>query len=419
MNINLSNAISQIEASKRYWDQAAPNLAPQENLQGLGVDVADITKSFDEVIALLRALNNADDVDGVVWNQYRGNFDSVPSSMHQFLSQNWSAPGQILGGISNICSWLWALKSSLLQLLPIHPESERSSPDFARAMTARIHEAQEWIAKAGEIKDVIQQAETSAADLIARIAEQQETANEGVKEIQALLATTQGHEREAGTAKTNAESAATTATTESSAVAKMAQELTASVVQKDALFKEFEDRRDEIAGLLENANKVGLARSFHDKRKELEKTWRVWAVAFVVGIVALVWMGWAELLPLLKTGSPDPVAVVVRFLFAGPIIWFAWFAARQYGHVLRISEDYAFKEAAAMAFAGYRNEMGGDPELLKMLQESAIRTFGANPSKMLLKRGDAASPVHELVEKALDKVKPNEIVDALSPLLKK
>jgi len=72
-----------------------------------------------------------------------------------------------------------------------------------------------------------------------------------------------------------------------------------------------------------------------------------------------------------------------------------------------------------MAFAGYRNEMGADPEMLKLLQESAIRSFGANPAKMLLKRGDAASPVHELVEKALDKLKPNEIVDALSPLLKK
>jgi hypothetical protein len=286
-------------------------------------------------------------------------------------------------------------------------------------MTARISEAQEWIAQAGEIKDVIRQAEIRATDLLNRIEEQQASANESVQAIQALLATIQGHEREAGTAKTNAESAASTATTESSAVAKMAQDLAVSVARKDALFKEFEDRRDEIAGLLENANKVGLARSFHEKRKELESTWRVWAVAFVAGILALVWIGWAELLPLLKAGSPDPVAVAVRFLLASPIVWFSWFAARQYGHVLRISEDYAFKEAAAMAFAGYRNEMDGDPELLRLLQEAAIRNFGANPAKMLLKRGDAASPIHELMEKALEKAKPGEIVEALSPLLKK
>jgi hypothetical protein len=419
MSINLSSAISQVEASKRFWDQAAPNLSPQENIQGLGVDVSDITKSFDEVIALMGALNRAEDTDGVVWSQYKNTFDSVPNSMHQFFSAHWNNPSQVVSNVASICSWLWSLKSALLQLLPIHPESERLSPEFSRTMTARINEAQEWISRAGEIKDVILQTETSAADLIERIEEHQNAANEKVKAVQALLTAIEGYEREAGTAKTNAESAASTATAEASSVTNAVQDLNSAVAKKDALFKEFEDRRDEIAGLLENANKVGLARSFHDKRKELAWTWRAWAGAFVLGIAGLIWIGWAELLPLLRSGSPDPVAVVVRFMVAGPLVWFAWFAARQYGHVLRISEDYAFKEAAAMAFAGYRNEMGADPELLRMLQESAIRTFGANPSKMLLKRGDAASPLHELLEKVLEKAKPDEIVAALSPLIKK
>lgn len=419
MSINLSSAISQVEASKKLWDQAAPSLTPQENIQGLGVDTSDITKSFDEVITLMGALNRAEEIDGVVWSQYKNTFESVPNAMHQFFSAHWNNPSQVVSNVASICSWLWALKSALLQLLPIHPESERLSPEFGRAMTARIHEAQEWISRAGEIKDVIQQTETSAADLIERIGEQQTAANEKVKAVQALLTAIEGYEREAGTAKTNAESAASTATAEASSVTNAVQELNAAVAKKDALFKEFEDRRDEIAGLLENANKVGLARSFHDKRKELSWTWRAWAAAFVLGIAGLILIGWFEFLPLLRSGSPDPVAVVVRFMVAGPLVWFAWFAARQYGHVLRISEDYAFKEAAAMAFAGYRNEMGGDPELLKMLQESAIRTFGANPSKMLLKRGDAASPMHELLEKVLEKAKPDEIVAALSPLIKK
>ena len=70
-----------------------------------------------------------------------------------------------------------------------------------------------------------------------------------------------------------------------------------------------------------------------------------------------------------------------------------------------------------MAFAGYRNEMGADAELLKLLQESAIRNFGANPAKMLLKRADAASPIHEMLEKVLEKVKPEEVITALAPLL--
>ena len=72
-----------------------------------------------------------------------------------------------------------------------------------------------------------------------------------------------------------------------------------------------------------------------------------------------------------------------------------------------------------MAFAGYRNEMGADSDMLKLLQESAIRNFGANPTKMLFKRADAASPLHEMLEKILEKVKPVEIIEALAPFLKK
>lgn len=419
MHIDISGAISQIETAKQYWDKAAPTLSPQENLQGLGVDVNGITKSFDEVIVLLKSVNGSGAIDGVAWSQYKANFDSIPSQMSQFFNAHWNNPAQIVASTSSICSWLWSLKTSLLQLLPIHPESARLSPEFEQVMTAKISEAQAWFARAEEIKESIQQTEGSAAELLKQMQGQESNSASTSLTIQTLLTTIQGYEREAGTAKTNAESSASTATSEASSVSKMAQELTASISQKDTLFKEFGDRREEIAGLLENANKVGLARSFHDKRKELEWTWRAWAVAFLFGIGGLLWIGFVELLPLLKAGTPDPVAVAIRFLVAGPLVWFAWFAARQYGHVLRISEDYAFKEAAAMAFAGYRNEMGADPEMLKLLQESAIRNFGANPAKMLLKRADAASPLHEMLEKILEKAKPKEIIDALAPLLKK
>lgn len=419
MQIDISSAVNQVEAAKRQWDQAVPTLSPQENLQGLGVSVNDITKSFEEVIVLFNAVNGSDSVDGVAWSQYKANFDSTPSQMAQFFNAHWNNPAQIVASTPSICSWLWSLKTSLLQILPIHPESARLSPDFEQAMTARINEAQAWFARAEEIKASIQVTEESVSELFRQIQEQQNNSVSASQAIQTLLTTIQGYERAAGTAKINTESSASTATSEATSVSKQAQELIASISQKDALFKEFADHREEITGLLENANKVGLARSFHDKRKELEWTWRAWAGAFLLGIGGLLWISFAELLPLLKVDMPDPAAVVLRFLVAGPLVWFAWFAARQYGHVLRISEDYAFKEAAAMAFAGYRNEMGADAEMLKLLQESAIRNFGANPAKMLLKPTDASSPLHEMLEKVLEKAKPNEIIDALAQLLKR
>ena len=304
----------------------------------------------------------------------------------------------------------------MIQLIPIHPESARLSPDFERFMTGRIEEAQGWFKRAETLKSDIIQIEATARETLAAIQVQQEQSQGVIQTIQGILTTVQGQERESSTAKTNAISSAAAANTDAASVSKLVQDLTSSVEIKTSLFKEFEDRRDEISGLLENANKVGLARSFSEKRKALTWTWRGWALAFLAGISGLLWIGLAELLPLLKVGSPDLVAVIVRFLVAAPLVWFTWFAARQYGHVLRISEDYAFKEAAAMAFAGYRNEMGADANMLKLLQESAIRNFGANPAEMLLKRADAASPLHEVLERALEKLDPKQVVDSLTAL---
>ena len=69
-----------------------------------------------------------------------------------------------------------------------------------------------------------------------------------------------------------------------------------------------------------------------------------------------------------------------------------------------------------MAFTGYRNEVAADPELLKLLQESAIKNFGANPARFLLKKPDASSPLHEVFDKALDKVKPEALTEFISNL---
>jgi hypothetical protein len=45
--------------------------------------------------------------------------------------------------------------------------------------------------------------------------------------------------------------------------------------------------------------------------------------------------------------------------------------------------------------------MGEDEEMLKLLRETAIKNFGASPTRMLSK-SDPSSPVHELVDKALE-----------------
>lgn len=415
MQIDMSTATAQVEMASKSWESIAPSLSPSENLQNRGVSVADISRSFSEVVGMLHALKDVD-LDGVMWSQHKGTIDANSQGLFNFLNAHGTNPSQIVANINSICAWLWGLKSSLRLLLPVHPESGTLSDDFQRKLTERIAAFENWFKQAEELKNSIQKTEASADKILQKIKEQNTSASDISQTIQGVLTSIQGAEREAGTAKVNAEGAAADATSKAKTVSELAENLAASVSRKDALFKEFEDRREEIAGLLENANKVGLAKSFQDKRIELTTTWRLWAIGFVVGIIALSLIGWLGLLPLIRDNRTDPVALATRFLLGSPVIWFTWFAARQYGHVLRICEDYAFKEAAAMAFAGYRNEVTNDPELLKLLQESAIKNFGANPSKLLMKKPDASSPLHEAVDKALEKMKPEELITAVSKL---
>ena len=134
----------------------------------------------------------------------------------------------------------------------------------------------------------------------------------------------------------------------------------------------------------------------------------------IAGILATT-AGWITFTPLINSkGVIDPWGALARLMLTGPAIWFTWFAAKQYGHTTRLIEDYAFKEAAALAFVGYKREMGDDDEMLKLLRETAIKNFGASPTRMLTKE-DAASPIHELVDKALE---DKGIFDRLIELLK-
>jgi hypothetical protein len=423
MQIEITNAIRQIEESKKLWNQASPALTPQENIQGSGLNTSDISNYFEEILSLLNALNEAEKIDLIGWAALKNNFVSNPEVMLQFFQGNPNNPSQILANIPNICSWLWSLKTSIIQLLPIHADIAQSSSDFERTLSGKIIAIENSINQAETYKESIQEIKTDSGKLFEEIQSRLSAATEISNTATSALSVIQSHERESSNAQTNAVAAAANATSEYTNVKELAQSISTSVSQKDALFQEFEDRRAEIASLLENANKVGLAKAFQLRHIALAWTWKAWAVLFIAGIISLVYIGFKEFLPLLSVNDFQSeeitVKVAVRLLLVGPIVWFTWFAARQYSHAFRVGEDYAFKEAAAMAFAGYRNEVKADPEMLKLLQESAIRSFSSNPAKILLKKADHSSPVSEALDKALEKIKPGELITGIAELLKR
>ena len=387
MQMNTENVLTQIQTAKRQWSSVAPSVASNPL-------ASEITQELEQVESILEKLPDEVEIKAIPW--HTANAQLTALVQHSVNTAQ----------ISGMASCLWTFKNALLDALPTKLVMKEKGLRATKALESRIDLIEKYLSQAEEARGQLEAIAGRADEMSEKVDDLNTAAQEASERITA-------HEETAAESEKAASKALTQANGKLEEMTKLLEGIETATERQNALFEEFESRRDEIADLLENANKMGLARSFQNKRRELTWTWRGWALAFALGIVALVWMGYSEMLPLLQAETLDPVKLGFRFLLSGPVIWFTWFAARQYGHVLRISEDYAFKEAAAMAFVGYRNEVETDEEMLKLLQETAIRNFGANPAKMLLHKADHSSPLHEALDKALEKMKPDELIGLL------
>ncbi len=177
-------------------------------------------------------------------------------------------------------------------------------------------------------------------------------------------------------------------------------ELDTNKEKQKLLFDEFESYRKTINGLLGDANRTGMAASFHGRASELIVPMRLWLLVFAGSIGGLVYMGVTYLVPFLNSGNLEQLPS--RLALTAPFIWLGWFSAKQYGYTSRLREDYAYKAASAMSFEGYKREAGEvDADMLKNLLDTAIKNLGDNPIRIYSTRGNHASPLHEVLEQLL------------------
>lgn len=178
------------------------------------------------------------------------------------------------------------------------------------------------------------------------------------------------------------------------------------------LFEQFEAYRNTINDLLGDANRTGMAASFTNRKKELSNPMQYWLLLFVCSILGLVVMGVIYLAPLLESGKLEQLPS--RLTLVAPFIWLGWFSAKQYGYTARLREDYAYKEASAMSFEGYKREATeDDKEMLQNLLDTAIKNLGDNPIRIYNGHENHASPLHEILEKSLKDKKLMELLKAI------
>lgn len=184
---------------------------------------------------------------------------------------------------------------------------------------------------------------------------------------------------------------------------------------QEQLFNEFEAYRVKIDGLLGDANRTGMAASFAKRKNDLDTPMKAWLFVFAVSIVGLIVMGVIYLAPLLDSGKLEQLPS--RLALTAPFIWLGWFSAKQYGYTSRLREDYAYKEASANSFEGYKREATLiNTEVQKNLMETAIKNLGDNPIRIYSGHENHASPLHELLEKSL---KDEKLIDLFKAIFAK
>lgn len=280
------------------------------------------------------------------------------------------------------------VKKNLEQLLSEAETQNESLKTFVSGANTSVSKLSEALTQATESSQkataslaIVQQTETTSSQLLA-------TSTKSNAEILALEKNS---------------------TTLVSGLTSLKDELEDNKKTQKKLFEEFESYRDTIDGLLGDANRTGMAASFTERKKELFYPMVSWLVLFSASILGLVGIGIYYLAPLLKSGKLEQIPF--RLALTAPFIWLGWFSAKQYGYTSRLREDYAYKEASAKAFEGYKRETSQvNPELLKNLLDTAIKNLGDNPIRIYSGGENHASPLNEILEKLLKDKKIIEVI---------
>lgn len=409
MKPNWDTQIAQLDQAMTVWRTLVTSIQPTFNTPQNGVmNTSDLTLALEGLLAALKVVNDSDGVDPIAWSVYQNSVESGVSVISSSVEGLRTAPHAAQQYLHQIVQHAWSIRSALPYLVPLSAKVDvnQALANFEveaqqRAIRDLVSELSKAVAKSGQITKDIDDYQQRARDSADRVLT---------------------FERSSDTAKLNAEASATAAAASKESIASKLVELSEGLTVFASQQNAIEQLRAKAESTLEGASKIALAKSFVDRREKLEKGARLWVLAFALGIVLLFLTAtghvWTITLPALGTsgGTLNLEALIARLVLAGPIIWFTWFAVRQFGMTSRLREDYAFKEATALAFSGYQREMTEDEKMIRLLRELAIKNFGSSPMSMLGKT-EPASPVHELLDKALEKAPLEKVIDLLKSVL--
>lgn len=158
----------------------------------------------------------------------------------------------------------------------------------------------------------------------------------------------------------------------------------------DSLQEQGKKARD----ILNNATQAGLAGAYKIERDQLARQ-QLWYAIVFYGIISLV-IAYAAffIVPIasqiivIGDDKSEPIAesallLFVRILIVLPAFWALIFTNKRFVYIETLQMDYAAKAVTALAYSGYRDEMGDDVALSNRLRGGLVDRFIEHPSRLL------------------------------------
>lgn len=400
----MGELIQKIESLKSLWMQLSE---PPLNLKEWNISHVDKDKIafvFDECIALLLKLQSSD------WQAPVSlaiqDAESNIAEIQKYLANTiTTADAQ-----KDFSSFIWWLQLTLLELRYASTfSSDRvySAEVELLSITNQISKANERLNQLNEIAEKLRQYHEDGAASHEKINTSKSIITEIQLQMQQSVANVLPVEAQIRELLSSAEKNSSTIskyTGDIEELRKQYKELHSKLVDDnatlDGILETSTKHQEVIQKTIEDASRLGMAGSFKMRKDELVRPMFVWGLLFFVGVTALFTVGILEVIPLLKSQF-DWVQLLGRTTIVAPCVWLAWFSVKQFGHTLRLWEDYSFKYASAMAFEGYKKEAANiSKDMIQLLMEVSIVNFSSNPLRVFDSKSNHGSPLNELTDQS-------------------
>lgn len=186
-----------------------------------------------------------------------------------------------------------------------------------------------------------------------------------------------------------------------------------TVLRSNQLLKEIETENEQSKRLLDeaketlgNTNRVSMAASFKERKRQLTPSLFIWGGLFVVTVLGLAYC--ANYLFANATGAFNWSQFLLRIAVMSPLVWLGWYSARQYGFTIRLKEDYAYKYAVSVAYEGFKKAVGEtDEKLQELLLELSMFNMANSPMRVFTQKNNGVKglPLEEALEAIQDQFK--------------